>query len=287
MGLLKSIAKVGLAPSAFVATQILKGVGLVTGKDYGPTKQILGEAVETTTGKVIGGAIAATGTALVAATAATTTAGIAITSAVTKAAKAVAKIIPAPVKASLTTAAVTGGTIAVLAPETTKVITSSPEALKTTAAYAIGGPTAGIVVGLEQGTGLISEAISENAPKIAETIKEAAPYVGAAALTTAAVIGATSLIDKEEIILGETTSPVTANQTQIVPATTGESLTAEAPVLPETQAITATTGAATTKKRRRKAQPSKISQSVRLNIINSNSYKRTTKRYLNVIPITN
>jgi len=196
--LIEKIAKVGLAPSAFIGTQILKGVSLITKKDYGTTKEVLASAVETKTGKVIGGATAAVGAALVGVAATTTAAGVAITKAVGTAASKVAKAVkaaPAPVKTGLATAA----TIAVLAPETTKAILSSPEATKTATA-AIVSPAAGVVVGLEQGTSLLSESLKENAPKVAEVIKENIPAIVGAGTLGAAALGATTLLkDKEKL----------------------------------------------------------------------------------------
>lgn len=277
MGLLKSIAKVGLAPAAAGASVILKGIGLITKKDYGTTKEILASAVETKTGKALGGATAVVGGALVGVAATTTAAGVAVTKAVTTAAKAISKA-PASVKTGLATAA----TIAVLAPETTKAIVKSPEATATAAA-AIVSPAAGVVVGLEKGTGLLSKAIELQAPKIAEKVKEAAPIVGAGAVLGAATLGATQLLkDKESILDAEL-----PKETAIIPTQTNTAVTS--PVLPETQTITATTGTGTTKRKKRRSKPLQqhFRQSVNIDINNNNSSNRITKKYINAIALRN
>ena len=268
MGILKSVAKIGLAPSAFIGTQILKGIGVFTGKDYGTTKEVLASAVETKTGKAIGGATAVVGAALVGVTATTTAAGLAVSKAVTTAAKAIGKA-PVSVKTGLATAA----TIAVLAPETTKAILKSPEATATAAA-AIVSPAAGVVVGLEKGTGLLSQAIKTQAPKISEAIETAAPYALGAGVLTAAAVGATKMIDAE--------LPKEA-------ATTSKQIAPETAVLPETQTITATTGTGTTKRKktRSKAPRQQISQRVNIDINNNNSSNRITKKYINAIALRN
>jgi hypothetical protein len=281
MGLLKTIAKVGLAPAALGASVILKGVSKITGKDYGNTKEILAEAVETKTGKAIGGATAAVGAALVGVAATTTAAGVAVTKAVTKAVSTAAKAVskaPAPVKTGLSTAA----TIAVLAPETTKAIIKSPEAIATAAA-AIVSPAAGVVVGLEKGTGLLSKAIELQAPKIAEKVKEAAPIVGAGAVLGAATLGATQLLkDKESILDAEL-----PKETAIIPTQPNTAVTS--PVLPQTQTITATTGTGTTKRKKKRSKPLQqhFRQSVNIDINNNNSSNRITKKYINAIALRN
>jgi hypothetical protein len=277
MGLLKSIAKVGLAPAAAGASVILKGIGLITKKDYGTTKEILASAVETKTGKALGGATAVVGGALVGVAATATAAGLAVTKAVTTAAKAISKA-PASVKTGLATAA----TIAVLAPETTKAIVKSPEATATAAA-AIVSPAAGVVVGLEKGTGLLSKAIELQAPKIAEKVKEAAPIVGAGAVLGATTLGATQLLkDKESILDAEL-----PKETAIIPTQTNTAVTS--PVLPETQTITATTGTGTTKRKKRRSKPIQqhFRQSVNIDIKNNNSSNRITKKYINAIALRN
>lgn len=280
MGLLKSVAKVGLAPSAFIGTQILKGIGLITKKDYGTTKEILASAVETKTGKALGGATALVGGALIGVAATTTAAGVAITKAVTSTASKILKATPAPIKTSVATGAITAGTIAILAPKTTEAILSSPEATKTAVATAI-NPIAGLVVGLEQGSGLLSEAIKTQAPRISEAIETAAPYaIGAGALTAAAV-GATQILKEKEISADLPKSPV-----EIIDKGSQPNKAVEAPVLPQTQTITSTPSKKR-KKTRSKAQPAQIKQSVGINIINNNSAHRITKKYINAIALRN
>jgi hypothetical protein len=282
--LIEKIAKVGLAPSAFIGTQILKGVSLITKKDYGTTKEVLASAVETKTGKVIGGATAAVGAALVGVAATTTAAGVAITKAVGTAAAKVGKTyskLPAPAKVGIAQTGLTAGAVALFAPETAKAVAQSPEALKTIGAAAIGGPVAGVVVGLEQGTSLLSESLKENAPKVAEVIKENIPAIVGAGTLGAAALGATTLLkDKEKEITAALPKEAETKSEQIAPKTE---------VLPQTQTITATTGTATKKRKktRSKALPQQIRQAVNIDIINNNSSNRITKKYINAIALRN
>jgi len=283
MGLLSSITKIGLAVPVKVGNLITGAISKVTGKEYG--QRTLEEAAKTTTGKILGTAIAA---------GAATAAGIAVGTsaaapAIAKAAKTavnVFKAAPAPVKTGIVTAAA----VATFAPATTKAILSQPETAKTAAA-AIVSPAAGLIVGLEQGTGVLSTALKENFPKVSEVIKDAAPQIigTAAVLGTAAAAAIPIVKDKATEI---TTAAPTTNTAQTIPAAPAvQTATAAAnPVLPQTEVLTATTGTSSTKKRKRSSRIKdfpKVSQSVRLNILNLNSAHRTTKRYLNVIPIKN
>lgn len=283
MGLLSSITKIGLAVPVKVGNLITGAISKVTGKEYG--QRTLEEAAKTTTGKILGTAITA---------GAATAAGLAIGTsaaapAIAKAAKTavnVFKAAPAPVKTGIVTAAA----VATFAPATTKAILSQPETAKTAAA-AIVSPAAGLIVGLEQGTGVLSTALKENFPKVSEVIKDAAPQIigTAAVLGTAAAAAIPIVKDKATEI---TTAAPTTNTAQTIPAAPAvQTATAAAnPVLPQTEVLTATTGTSSTKKRKRSSRIKdfpKVSQSVRLNILNLNSAHRTTKRYLNVIPIKN
>lgn len=81
--------------------------------------------------------------------------------------------------------------VAALAPEVTSKVLSSPEAVTTIAASAAGGPIAGLVVGLEQGGGLVAEAAKDVAQKVKEAdIVGAVKTTGAVAAGVAAVTGA-------------------------------------------------------------------------------------------------
>lgn len=276
------LSKIGLAVPVTIGNIIGKGLSLV-GVPY--AKTTIQEASETKFGKVLG--IAITGTAAAAGVAAigTSAAATAVVAKLGKVASSVIKATPTPIK----TGVITAGAIAALAPQTTKAILSSPEATKTAVASIV-SPAAGVVVGLEQGSGLLSTAIEQNFPRVADAIEEYTPEIIGAGVITAGAVAASQLIgSSEDILESVSVLPTTANQVQAVPTTTAEMISPESPILPETQVITASTGSSSgsTRKRRRKALPSKISQSVRVNINNNNSAHRITKRYLNVIPLRN
>jgi len=281
--LTKNIAKVGLAVPVAIGNLITTGIEKVTGKEYG--RQTLEEASKTTTGKLLGTSIAA-GTAIAAGAAITGSA--AATATLSKVTQVVSKAInpftsSPTVKAGIATAA----TVAVLAPETAKAIFSSPEATKTAAA-AIVSPAAGLIVGLEQGGGLLSSALDTALPKVAATLKQNTPEIIAAATTLGVAAASAAALLPEKSTPDVSTLPI--DKITAIPATTQPNTAVAAPVLPETQILKATTGAASTstrKKRRSNLLQSKISQSVRVNILNQNSAHRITKRYLNVIPLRN
>jgi len=289
--LTKKVAKVGLAVPVAVGNLITTGIEKVTGKTY--DKRTLDEAASTTTGKILGTAITA-GAAFVAgsAIAASPTA----TAAISKTAQAVSKTISS--SPTLKTGLLTAGTIAAFAPETTKQIISTPEGTKTAVATII-NPMAGLVVGLEQGTSYLKSAVDANYPElenktksIIDKAKDIAPKVGAAVAVAAPVVISTLLPDKtEEKPKAQTpdVSTLPVDKITAIPATTQPNTAVTSPVLPETQILKATTGTASAKRKksRSKALQSKISQSVRVNILNHNSAHRITKRYLNVAGIRN
>lgn len=272
------LAKVGLAVPVTIGNLITKGINLVAGKEIGKTTTIK-EASETTFGKVLGTAITGVGAAL---------AGTAIAASSTATAVA-SKLIPATTKGKVIAAIATPvaiGAITEKPKETTKAIISLPSNLANV------------------GANIADLATDPTLSNAANLIKENPLIVGGAAIAagvaSAAVLSNTiqgsltrSQIAEQTQVLKDiqnvTTSPTTSNQIQTIPATTGSSPTATSPVLPQTQTITATTGSSSTKRKRssRKPQQSKITQSVRVNVVGVSSANRITKKYLNTIALRN
>jgi hypothetical protein len=288
--LIEKISKAALAPSAFIGTQILKGVSLITKKDYGSTKENLESASKTTFGKVLGTAIAGTAVAAAGAAVAASSSATAIAT----------KLIPTTTKGKVIAAVATpvaAGAIIEKPKETTKAIISLPSNLANV------------------GANIADLATDPSLSNAVDLVKENPVIVGGAvaAAGTAAIVGVSNLVsgtltrremreqtaafeeqaqaakEQVKILQNATTLPTTTNQVQSIPATTGSSPAAASPVLPQTQTITATTGSSSTKRKKSSRKPlqSKISQSVRVNVIGVSSANRTYKKYLNTITLKN
>lgn len=269
------LSKVGLAVPVTLGNLITKGVSKVTGKEYGTTT--IKEASETKFGKVLGTAI--TGVAAV-------TAGVAIgasasaTAVVTKLAKSVGSTAVSIAKknplTTLIAAPIIYGAVKENPKEAADVLIKAPGDLSN-----FGSNVSDLIVdpSLEN----VKETIKEN-PVLSVVI----PTLAAAPVVRSVLPVVTNLQTQEKIedlSKNLTTAPTTANQTQSIPATAGTSPTANAPVLPQTQTITATTGSSSKKRKRSSRKPlqSKISQSVKVNIIDVYN----SKRYLNTISLRN
>jgi hypothetical protein len=152
--------------------------------------------------------------------------------------------------------------IAILAPKTTKTVFSSPEATKTTVAALI-NPYAGLVVGLEQGSGLLGTAIS----KASDTTKAA--IVGGLGVATGAgaAYGISSLLESSTGIQGVDSAAGLLG--------TNDVMSSAGVQTPQTQTLSKSS-TTKRKKSRSKALPQQIRQSVRIDINNNHS-----KRYLN------
>lgn len=283
MGLL---SKIGLAVPVTIGNVITKGLSKITGKEYGTTT--IKEASETTFGKVLGTAITGTAAAL---------AGTAI-SASSTATAAVIKLIPATTKGKVIAAVaapVAIGAITEKPKETTKAIISLPSNLAN-----VGANIADLATNpsLSNATDLIKENPVIVGGAIAATGVAAAAVLSntiQGSLTRSQIAEQTEVFQEQADIMKQgltgnvSTLPTTTNQVQTIPATTGTSSAATAPVLPQTQTLTATTGSTSTKRKKSSRKPlqSKISQSVKLNIINTSSANRITKKYINMIPLRN
>lgn len=272
------LAKVGLAVPVTIGNLITKGINLVAGKEIGKTTTIK-EASETKFGKVLGTAITGAGVAL---------AGTAI-AASSAATAAVTKLIPATTKGKVIAAVATPvavGAVVEKPKETTKAIISLPSNLAN--------------VGANIATLATDPSISNAVNLVKENPLIVGGAAAAAGVASAAVLSNTiqgsltrsQIAEQTEVlkdIQNVTTSPTTSNQVQTIPATTGSSSAAVTPVLPQTQTLTTTTGSASTKRKKstRKPLQSKISQSVRVNVVGVSSANRTYKKYLNTIALKN
>ena len=153
----------------------------------------------------------------------TATAGYAVSSvAAILSAPIVASVAPsiaAKVAPKLIAPAATIGTIAILAPETTKKVLTTPGLRETAVAGFIGGVPAALVVGAEKGGGILAAAAGVAAEKIkaaSPAVKAAAVAVGAAAATGLAVavgakiIGAIKKKDEPAVAVQEVVPAVAA-----------------------------------------------------------------------------
>ncbi len=278
------IQKIGLAVPVTIGNLIgsgLEKVGIV--KNY--EKTTIKEASETKFGKVLGTAItgvgAATGIAAVGASAAATATAAKLGKGIGSTALGVVK------KNPITTAIaapIVYGAIKENPREAAQVLVKAPGNLAN-----FGSNVSDLIVdpSLEKA----KETITEN-PILSAVI----PTLAAAPLVRSVLPVVTNLQTqkkienlKEDLSKNVTAAPTTSNQVQTIPATTGSSPTATSPVLPQTQTITATTGSASTKKKKTSRKPlqSKISQSVRVNVVGVSSANRITKKYLNTIALRN
>ncbi len=278
------IQKIGLAVPVTIGNLIgsgLEKVGIV--KNY--EKTTIKEASETKFGKVLGTAItgvgAATGIAAVGTSAAATATAAKLGKGIGSTALGVVK------KNPITTAIaapIVYGAVKENPKEAAQVLVKAPGNLAN-----FGSNVSDLIVdpSLEKA----KETITEN-PILSAVI----PTLAAAPLVRSVLPVVTNLQTqkkienlKEDLSKNVTAAPTTSNQVQTIPATTGSSPTATSPVLPQTQTITATTGSASTKKKKTSRKPlqSKISQSVRVNVVGVSSANRITKKYLNTIALRN
>jgi hypothetical protein len=256
MGLLKKIITKILTPAAVKASTSKTPALTFISKGLIDTSA----AVKTASGVAVG-----IGTAAVLAPAATL---------------AVAKVI-APTAATI-------GTIALLAPKTTSAVLSSPEISKTVAAGLV-NPYAGLIVGIEQGGGLLSTAISSasDATKLALGAGAGALLAGGLALGFSSLSspseGATSIIDTIgttiQKITGKTDTSTadtsTGNQGVATQQGTADIIDNSGVITPQTQVLTKT---ATTKRKKKRLQARTANISQRVNIVMSQSQN---KRYIN------
>lgn len=276
------IQKIGLAVPVTIGNLIgsgLEKVGIV--KNY--EKTTIKEASETKFGKVLGTAItgvgAATGIAAVGASAAATATAAKLGKGIGSTALGVVK------KNPITTAIaapIVYGAIKENPKEAAKVLVKAPSDLAN-----FGSNVSNLIV--DPSMENVKETITEN-----PILSAAIPTLAAAPIIRSVLPVVTNLQTQEKIEdlkedLSKNVTAAPSNQTQSIPATTGSSPTATSPVLPQTQTITATTGSASTKKKKTSRKPlqSKISQSVRVNVVGVSSANRITKKYLNTIALRN
>lgn len=112
-------------------------------------------------------------------------------------------------------------TIAALAPKTASKVISNPELATTVAAGAV-NPVAGVVVGLEQGTGLVKEAVKTSVESFKEGdivggLKAAAPVAAAAAVVAGAGYAASKVIASKISNKAPSTEPVMSTPAVITP----------------------------------------------------------------------
>lgn len=256
MGLLQNLGNVILKPITYAGNTITSGLERVTGRTYGRTTAK--EAASTTFGKVLTAGIIGT------------SAGIAGALAPAFTAKAASVAVP----------------VAVLAPKTAEKVTSNPEVLEVALATAI-NPVAGIVVGLEKGTSLISEAAQPAVQSVKDFTSQISPEVKTAALGVGvtAAAAAITIPQIKKMIAESKAEPIPLNVGSIgnqgVPAVAPQEVTTTGnlnPITPKIEAQGVPVKKAT-KKRRSKPRTTHISQ--RVNVIVSQ--KQTNKRYLNKI----
>lgn len=185
--------------------------------------------------------------------------------------------------------ALTIGTISLLAPKTTKAVLSSPESSKTAAAALI-NPYAGLVVGLEQGGGLLSESWKG----FSDTTKGLIAGGGGLIAGTALALGVSDLLHptegatagnmldnaikkitgKEKEIIETTDNKIsTGNEGVVIPQGTPAAMKNADVITPQTVDITKKTY----KKKRSKAPQQQINQLVKISINNQN------KKYLKMV----
>lgn len=276
------IQKIGLAVPVTIGNLIgsgLEKVGIV--KNY--EKTTIKEASETKFGKVLGTAITGvgvtTGIAAVGASAAATATAAKLGKGIGSTALGVVK------KNPITTAIaapIVYGAIKENPKEAAKVLVKAPSDLAN-----FGSNVSNLIV--DPSMENVKETITEN-----PILSAAIPTLAAAPLIRSVLPVVTNLQTQKKIEdlkedLSKNVTAAPSNQTQSIPATTGSSPTATSPVLPQTQTITATTGSASTKKKKTSRKPlqSKISQSVRVNVVGVSSANRITKKYLNTIALRN
>jgi len=277
MGILKTISKIGIAPAVGAGNLITAGLSKITGKEYGRTT--ISQAVETKTGQILGAATAAVAAAAIGAYTVTTPAALAIAKTTAKA------ITPATTKGKIIAAVATPvviGAVTAQPKETAKTIIAAPSNLAN-----VGANIANLAAApsLEKA----EELVKEN-PVIIGTALTAATAIGVKGVVqAAATYGQTQAIKAQTSAIENQSSLPTATTIAKAQAAPEIMAASKAPVLAETQVLTATSGT-TRKKKRSKPLPREIKQQVGISIINNNkSYSagRTTKKYINEIALRN
>lgn len=251
MGLLSSIQKIALTPSAYVGKQVLKVVKPSSSIAQQPISTTTSQLQKTTAGKILGTAIAGT---------------------------AVALAVTAVPSASLATAGKTAGKVAV------SIVKNPVGAVKTAVGgVLVGGAIAGggltLLPVVFKGGKVGAEVLTGKKDLTPENIGDVAKVVGLVA-GGAVVAGVAGYVGKKVLEGG---LPEVVGTAPL--ETVGSALQTD------TQGVTTqATESISTKKRARKAKVKRfdgVRQSVRVNVINRSSANRKTVTYLNRVPLYN
>jgi hypothetical protein len=242
--IIESISRTALIPSVVIGNAITgsleKKANKYAAKIGAPAVEFkrttTKEAADTTTGKILGSAIAATGAALVVASG------------------AAAKVLSTPTNKAVGLLVAGGASVS---PTITKAVIEAPAALVDT----------GIKIGQE--VEKLPQEVTEN-KGVGGLILAGAGGIGAG-------IGITSAVNFIKDKFSNGSEGVTKDAGLLG---NSDIIKDSGIVTPQTQPLSKTS-TSTRKKKRYKAQPSKISQSVRINIANSNTAHRITKKYIN------
>jgi hypothetical protein len=282
MGLLSKLQTAVLTPLAATANLITAGLSKVTGKTYGKT--IASEAVKNDpVARALSNVILGAGAGIAAIYAAPVVAG-----AVAKAGGT--KVLASKVVTAVTPKTLGGKAIAALSvlPVATAII-KNPQVIT---------KTAGGIVNLE--SNLIKTAADPSLTNLKNTITEnpiiagaAGLLIGGAALKTilpaaGSLLTAKRTGEQTEAIMEQTAAIQEAtgsmSQPNLIKVSDLSSKTPDTPPTPATQPLNSVgTGSKTSRRRARKAKPTSINQSVRVNVINSSRSIgiSQTKKYIN------
>lgn len=158
------------------------------------------------------------------------------------------------------------GALAVAAPKTLQAVASEPAVAKVAVASAI-NPALGIVAGLEQGTGLIKEAVTANKDGILDVVKSAGVVLTGVAVAGAGVYAASKLggFNKDAPTLDNKLPSTTEAQKEVT-------TNAATPKIPATTTIKTGTTARKKRKPKRKSPTQNISQRVTVLVNQKQNY---------------